>query len=103
MAKAGKEYEKLAGTLAESLHPGSDVRIGQWIDGPDGQREVDVEVRSRPPNSPWFLLIECKDWKKPVRIGEIDKLESKSRDLGADETMICSNIGFTKDALRKAV
>lgn len=81
MAKAGKEYEKLAGTLAESLHPGFDVRIGQWIDGPDGQREVDVEGRSRPPNSPWFLLIECKDWKKPVRIGEIDKLESKSRDL----------------------
>lgn len=100
--KSGREYEELAGTLAEALHPGSDVKIGQWLDGPDGSREVDVEVRSRPPNSPWFLLIECKDWRTPVGIGEIDKLESKSRDLSADETMICSNRGFTKDALRKA-
>lgn len=100
--KAGREYEELAGKLAEALHPGSDVKIGQWIVGPDGDREVDVEVRSRPPSRPWFLLIECKDWKTPVGIGEIDKLESKSRDLCAHETMICSNRGFTKDALRKA-
>ena len=101
MAKAGKKYEQLASALAEALYPGSDVKIGQWIDGPDGQREVDVEVRSHPPN-PWFLLIECKDWNKPVGIEEIDKLDSKSRDLGANETIICSNSGFTKKALRKA-
>lgn len=50
----------------------------------------------------FFALIECKDWKDKVGIEEIDKLDSKRRDLAADRTMICSNSGFTDTALRKA-
>jgi hypothetical protein len=64
--------------------------------------EVDVEVRGDPDGKPFFLLIECKDWRDPVGIEAIDALDSKRKDLQADRCMICSNSGFTKKALRKA-
>jgi len=48
------------------------------------------------------VVIECKDWNRPIGIAFIDALDSKRRDLGASIAMICSNSGFTSDALRKA-
>ncbi|HEX5445181.1 MAG TPA: restriction endonuclease [Pirellulales bacterium] len=102
MVKAGKAYNELAQMMAAALEPKATVKMGQWIEGPDGKREVDVEVRGSPDEQAFFLLIECKDWKAPVDIEEIDKLDSKRKDLSADRIMICSNSGFTKKALRKA-
>jgi len=102
MAKAGSAYNELASRMAEALEPQATVRMGQWVEGPDGKREVDVEVRGSADGKPFFLLVERKDWKQPVDIEEIDKLDSKRRDLSADRVMICSNSGFTRKALRKA-
>jgi hypothetical protein len=102
MTKAGTEYQELTALVAKALDPNADIKIGQWIEGPDGNREVDVEVRGKIDGEPHFILIECKDWKRPVDIQEIDKLDSKRRDLAADAAMIYSNSGFTKKALRKA-
>ncbi|MEK7400185.1 MAG: restriction endonuclease, partial [Candidatus Poribacteria bacterium] len=67
-----------------------------------GQREIDVEVRGVIDCKEHFVFIECKDWKRPIDIQEIDKLDSKRCDLSADAVMIYSNSGFTKRALRKA-
>ena len=102
MAKAGDEYQELTALVAKALHPDADIKTGQWIVGPDGNREVDVEVRGTIDGKAHFIHIECKDWNKPVDIQEIDKLDSKRRDLSADAAMIYSNSGFTKKALRKA-
>jgi len=49
-----------------------------------------------------LVVIECKDWNRPIGIALIDALDSKRRDIGASIAMICSNSGFTVDALRKA-
>ena len=102
MAKAGSAYNELAKKMAEALEPAAVVKMGQWVEGPDGKREVDVEVRGTFEGQQFFLLIECKDWKNPVDIKEFDKIDSKRKDLLADRVMICSNSGFTKKALRKA-
>jgi len=102
VAKAGFEYQELVAAVASALDPGAKVKTGQWLEGPDGSREVDVEVRGFVNKRAWFILIECKDWTRPIDIQEIDKLDSKRHDLGADETLIYSNSGFTSKALRKA-
>lgn len=103
MGKAGTEYQELVSLVAKALDPNAEIKMGQWIEGPDGNREVDVKVRGALDGKPHFILIECKDWKKrPVDIQEIDKLDSKRRDLSANAAMIYSNSGFTKKALRKA-
>ena len=102
MPKAGTEYQELSGFVAKALDPGAEVKTGTWIEGPDGQREIDVEVRGSASGSPHFVLIECKDWKRPVDIQVIDALDSKSKDLRADAAIICSNSGYSSKALAKA-
>jgi hypothetical protein len=102
MAKLGKPYENLVALVAKTLHPGAAVNVGEWVEGPDGVREIDVSVRGQIDGNQTFILIECKDWKSDVGIAEIDALDSKRHDVGADKTMIVSNSGFTAPALMKA-
>jgi hypothetical protein len=102
MAKLGKPYENLVALVAKALHPGATIEVGEWIEGPDGAREIDVSVRGQIDDKQTFILIECKDWKTDVGIAAIDALDSKRHDVGADKTMIVSNSGFTAPALTKA-
>jgi len=102
MDKAGAEYQDIVAIVAKALDPDAEVAVGEWVEGPDGRREIDVKVRGTVDGASTFILIECKDWKEPIGISAIDALESKSRDLGADCTIIYSNSGFTEPALRKA-
>lgn len=102
MPKAGTEYQELVAIVVKALDPDANIKTGQWITGPDGSREVDVEVRGTVDGKPHFIHIECKDWKKPVDIQAIDNLDSKRHDISADAAIIYSNSGFTKKALRKA-
>ncbi len=102
MAKAGDEYQEIVGLVRQALEPNAFVKTGQWITGPDGKRDMDVEVRGMLQGEEHFILVECKDWSRKVGIGPIDALESKRRDLGADDAVIYSNSGFTEPAIRKA-
>jgi hypothetical protein len=102
MAKAGDSYRKLVGTVAAALDPGSTVKTEQWIEGPDGERDMDVEMRGTLNGQPHFVLIECKDHARPIGIGFVDAFDSKIRDLKADRAIMFSNSGFTRNALRKA-
>lgn len=65
MAKASTEYQELTALVAKALDPDADIKTGQWIEGPDGNREVDVEVRGTVDGKPHFVHIECKDWASP--------------------------------------
>lgn len=102
MAKAGDEYRELVGDVARAIEPGATVKTEQWIEGPDGDRDMDVEVRGTLNGQPHFILIECKDHKRPIGIGLVDAFESKCRDLNPDRRIMFSNSGFTEDALKKA-
>ena len=102
MAKLGKPYENLVALVAAALHPGATIEVGEWVEGPDGAREIDVSVRGQIEDRQTFILIECKDWKLDVGIAAIDALDSKRHDVRADKTIIVSNSGFTQPALRKA-
>lgn len=100
--KRGEAYQGAVALVAKSIVPSADVEVGVWIDGPDGRRDLDVVIRPKGADSTPVVVIECKDWNRPIGIAFIDALDSKRRDLGALIAMICSNSGFTSDALRKA-
>lgn len=102
MAKAGDEYRELVGMVMVALDPGSAVKTEQWLTGPDGERDMDVEVRGTLNGVPHFVLVECKDHARRVGIGFVDAFESKIRDLKPDRAIMFSNSGFTRDALKKA-
>lgn len=92
--------------VARAFDPNANVTQGQWVIGPDGRRELDVLIEGTADGRQTKGLIECKDFNPgttgPVGIAYVDALESKRRDIGADVSLICSNAGFTVDALRKA-
>jgi hypothetical protein len=102
MAKRGKWYEDAVAEVAKALYRDATTSVRREVDGPEGTREVDVEVRGTIDRHRQFALLECKDWKKPADIQALDGLHSKSLDLGADLTIIFGNSGFTKAALEKA-
>jgi hypothetical protein len=45
--------------------PGATVRVGVWIVGPDGKRDLDVGVRGMLEGPPHFMHLGCKDWSEP--------------------------------------
>ena len=47
MVKAGKIYEKLVTDILSTMSQGATVQFGQWIEGPDGRRDLDVEIRGQ--------------------------------------------------------
>jgi len=106
MAKRGRQYEQVVAAVLLAFDPHASVTQGKWVVGPDGRRELDVLVEGTADGRPTKGIVECKDFnpKKtgPVGIAYVDALDSKRRDLGADFSLICSNAGFTGDAIRKA-
>lgn len=100
--KRGDAYQDAVALVAKSICPSAVIEVGAWIDGPDGRRDLDVVVRPNGAGVAPSVVIECKDWNRPIGIAFIDALDSKRRDIGAASAMICSNSGFTADALRKA-
>ena len=102
MPQRGAWYEDVVAAVARLLFPGTTVKERQHIDGPDGQREIDVEIRGLFDGKPRFIFLECKDLKEPVDVPKIDMLHSLSLDLKPDLAMIYSNSGFSRQALRKA-
>ena len=103
LAKRGIDYQELVGIIESAFDPGAEVKVGEWVEGPDGSRDCDVSIRDTRDGLPYFAFAECKDWKKrAVGIGTIDALDSKRKDLRADLTAIYSNSGFTVPAIQKA-
>jgi len=103
MSKLGETYQTIVADVARALNPGATIEVGEWIMGPDGDREVDVSVHGETDDGGHhFILIECKDHKRPIGIAVVDALDSKRRDLKADAAVLYSNSGFTAQALLKA-
>jgi len=76
--------------------------VRKKVKGPDGLREVDVQIRDIANGRERFILLECKDLKRPVDVVAIGELNDLSVDLKPDLAIIYSNSGFTAQALRKA-
>jgi hypothetical protein len=104
--RAGSAYERVVAEVVKAMDPDATVRQGEWVTGPDGARELDVLVTGTVDGKTRTMLIECKDFNPDstgaVGIGYVDALESKRRDLDVHAAVLCSNAGFTKDAIRKA-
>ena len=74
MTNPGDDYQDIVGAIRRALDPGAQVDVGAWVDGPDGQRDMDVAVRGTAHGKPQSILIECKDWRDRVGIAVIDAL-----------------------------
>ncbi len=102
----GRPYQRLVAEIARAFDPGAKIDEGVWVPGPDGRLDLDVSIRGKVDAREVLTVIECKDFARnatgPVGRAFVDAFDSKREDLGADNALICSNAGFTRDALSKA-
>jgi hypothetical protein len=102
----GRAYQDLVATMAKAFDSTADVQAGKWVEGPDGRLDMDVSIEGQINGRAVRVVIECKDFdlRKTGPVGRpfVDALDSKRHDLGVDAAFICSNSGFTSDALSKA-
>jgi hypothetical protein len=96
------EYRNAVSEVIYALQPKARIVVGGMVLGPDGARTVDIQVSSLAAGqqSTSIDVIRRSDGK-PVGIEAIDAIESKRRDVGTT-ALLCSNTGFTVDAIRKA-
>jgi hypothetical protein len=103
--KAGRAFESVVADIVREFDSTPHVETNVIVDGPDGHREIDVLIDGSVSGIVRKAFIECKDYnpeRGPLGIAVVDALESKRRDLNYDLCALCSNAGFTADAVRKA-
>lgn len=103
--KAGRAFESVVADIVREFDSTPHIVTNVIVDGPDGHREIDVLIDGSVGGISRKAFIECKDYnpkRGPLGIAVVDALESKRRDLNYDLCALCSNAGFTADAIRKA-
>jgi hypothetical protein len=95
------EFEKKAFEIQRSLSSAnSDVRHNDSIYGQDSKtnRQIDISIRSKVGTYSILITVECKDYKKPVDVKDVDAFINKIRDVRAHKGVMISAKGFTKAA-----
>lgn len=97
-------YRELVAAVIHAFDPKAKLLVSASIEGPDGLRTVDVEVRSVVDGKQTLTAIDVVDLPpaKKAGIETIDAADSKRADINADNLLVCSNTGFDEAAIRKA-
>lgn len=102
-----EEYEAYVEEVIGNLSPFRrlHIRRNERIPGvrQPGQYEIDVAVEFFIGDKLRFLLIvECKNWKRPVGREVVQKLSQTRDAIAAHKAVICSPVGFTREATEVA-
>jgi Restriction endonuclease len=98
-----KQYEAYVGELVRKLDfaKTGKVELNRRFKGvrQPGAYEIDVALEVQLAEAIRFLLIvECKNWKRPVDRPVVQKLAQTRDAIGADKAAIVSPVGFTDEA-----
>src|SRR5689334_8471344 len=93
-SKSGERFERIVAAIHAAQHKGAEVIWNEDIDG----RQFDVVLRFKFGFYDYLTLIECKDHKKPVEVGEIDAFVTKKADAKASKAIMVSSSGFQSRA-----
>jgi len=98
-----EKYEELVASIQKTLTQKAIVTHSDTITGKSGEtRKIDVSIRYNLGQFKMLVVIDCKDWSKPVDIGEVGAFADLLEDVSANKGAIVCNAGFTKGAKRRA-
>jgi hypothetical protein len=102
--KTGKQYEALVHEIFTKLSPQATVTLDDKIMGRSGiMRSVDISIRQKcPPLNDILIIIDAKDFNKPVDQPRIAKIADDVEDIQAARGIVISTKGFTKLARQRA-
>jgi len=105
MTKTGKQFEDLTREIFELLSREeryTSVEHDVKLKSPDGERQVDVLIRSKVGSLDLTTIVECKDHKRTLSVEYIDAVYSKQQDVKANKAVLVARKGFSKSAKCKA-
>jgi hypothetical protein len=98
-----KKLEKLVAKIQQDLAPNSKVSHNARIQGKSGaQRQIDVLVEDKVGQYDIRIVIDCKDYKTPVDIKDVEECSGLFEDVAAQRGVIVCPAGFTKNAKARA-
>lgn len=81
--RAGAPYEDAICELFCQFDPTAEIHAGVWVEGPDGRRELDIDIIQNHGDRWVRGVVECKDFNPattgPVGIAYVGQLDSKRR------------------------
>jgi hypothetical protein len=104
MTRDSSELEILVAKIQKQLAPKAEVLHDVKLDGRLSQtkRQIDVLVREKIGQYEIQIIIECKDYKKPVDVKGVEEFAGLFRDVGAQKGVLVCPRGFTAAAKTRA-
>jgi hypothetical protein len=104
MTTASRELEILVARIQKQLAPQAEVLHDVKLDGrlSKTQRQVDVLVRQTIGQYEIRIVIDCKDYNKPVDVKGVEEFDGLVRDVGAEKGVLVCPKGFTEAAKARA-
>jgi len=93
-----KGFERLVAALHISASQGGTVK---WNDNING-RQFDVSIRFSYSGYEYLTVIECRDYKNKVPVGDLDAFATKSNDINANKAIMVTPIGFQEGCIAVA-
>lgn len=87
--------ERIVAGICEATMNGAEVQWSEKIGG----REFDVIVKFQNGPFTFLCLIEVRDKKHPIEVGEVEAFVTKANDKGANKIAIFSSSGFQSGCL----
>ena len=104
MAKKGKRFEDLVAWIEACLAPQAEVvPNAKLLDKDTGKsRQVDVGIFVEEGHHRLLIMVEVRDWSRPIGSPYIEQIHSKARSVGGNSVVIVSTSGFYAPAREKA-
>lgn len=100
-----KRFEKLVYEIQKSFSgTTATVTHKDYILGVDSkvEREIDISIKQQVAQFPILVVIECKDYAKPVDVKTVEEFAGLAEDVRANKGVMVSSNGFTPGAISVA-
>jgi hypothetical protein len=99
-----KRFEALVAKVQSSLSPDAKVTLDESIPGLSShvKRQIDITVRRNIGQFEILIVIDCKDYTRPVDVKDIEEFIGLVEDVGANKGAMVSASGFTEAAKTRA-
>ena len=99
-----KRFEELVGRIQSELAPDSRVTVDDRIIGKrtGAERQIDVSVRRMVGQFELLIVIDCKDYAKPIDVKDVEEFMGLAQDVGAHKAAMVSAKGFSATAKKRA-
>jgi len=101
---SGKDFETLVEAIYKKLDKTSVITKNDKVFGHDSSqyREIDISIKSKIGIHPILIVVQARDYNKPVDINVIGEFLAVIGDVKANKGILISAKGFTKGAINLA-